>query len=208
MNPTDNKTLARFASGEMNAAEESEFLARCEIEPNLWRTAALALVEHRQLVAALQEFSETDESEPVVPVKQPAGGLRMRWPTAAITAVAMLAVMLGGISLAYRIGGDTNADLSQEADPSIIVCLPSQDKNDTVDETAAPLQADMNPEAASTELAALNSSPVFPDEARSVLRQVGVEVEEEPVLYLFDYNGESLMVPTRNFHLKYVNHLE
>ena len=62
MNPTDETVLARFVGGDMSIAEETEFLACCEIEPDLWRTAALALVENRQVVSALREFA-CDESD-------------------------------------------------------------------------------------------------------------------------------------------------
>lgn len=46
-------TLDRFASGRMLPEEERRFLARCESEPELWRSATLVLVEERTLAAAL-----------------------------------------------------------------------------------------------------------------------------------------------------------
>ena len=53
----DMISLERFASGEMTGDDEAHFLGRCELEPERWRAAALACVEHRRLVAVLRERS-------------------------------------------------------------------------------------------------------------------------------------------------------
>ena len=55
-------------------------------------------------------------------------------------------------------------------------------------------------------LAAANSRPIFPAQARLLPRQAGVEVDKEPTLYLINDGSESLAIPTRNLHLRYVNH--
>ena len=72
-----------------------------------------------------------------------------------------------------------------------------------------PSSAVSNPATATAELAAMNARPVFPAEARSLLRQVGLEVDEEPLLYVLDGDGgDRWAVPSRNFHLRYVNYQE
>ena len=63
MNPDSEQVLNRFASGEMSSTEEQDFLALCEVEPERYRRAALAVVEHRRMVEALKAFALPDEKD-------------------------------------------------------------------------------------------------------------------------------------------------
>ena len=217
MNPTDETTLARFAGGDMSIAEETEFLACCEIEPDLWRTAALALVEHRQVVSALREFAGDQGDSSMNAASRTTSHLKMRWPTMLAVAASLLAIMVGGLTVAYWAGQRQGTDLqrvnrdspdaaAETAESSVVVYV--QPPNDSDYPGALQDQSPAIPrtEEMAARLAAMNSSPVLPAEARSLLRQAGVEVDEEPRLYLINDGSESWAIPTTNLHLRYVNH--
>jgi hypothetical protein len=217
MNPTDEITLARFAGGDMSIAEETEFLACCEIDPDLWRTAALALVEHRQVVSALREFAGDQGDSSMDAASRTTSRLKMRWPTVFVVAASLLAIMVGGLSVAYRAGQRQGTDVqlvnrdspnaaAETAEPSVVVYLQTSNDPALPGAVRVPSPAMPGTEAMVTRLAAMNSRPVFPAEAHSLLRQAGVEVEEEPTLYLIDNGSENWAIPTRNLHLRYVNH--
>ena len=54
-------------------------------------------------------------------------------------------------------------------------------------------------------IGSVRSQPVFSEESRTRLRRSGWEVEEEPLLLVFDGdNGEQFAVPTRNANLRFV----
>jgi hypothetical protein len=218
MNPTDETTLARFAGGDMSIAEETEFLACCEIEPDLWRTAALALVEHRQVVSALREFAGDRSNPSINAASRTSSRIKMRWPTMFAVAASLLAIMVGGLSVAYRAGQRQSTDVqlvnrdspdaaAETAEPSVVVYLQTPNEPDYPGAVQDQSPAIPSTEEMATRLAAMNSRPVLPAEARSLLRQAGVEVDEEPVLYVLDDgSGERWAVPTRNLHLRFVNH--
>jgi hypothetical protein len=217
MNPTDETTLARFAGGDMSIAEETEFLACCEIEPDLWRTAALALVEHRQVVSALREFAGDQGDSSMNAASRTTSHLRMRWPTMLAVAASLLAIMVGGLTVAYRAGQRQSTDGqlvnrdspdadAETAESSVVVYLQTPNEPDYPSAVQVPSPETSGTEAMVARLAAMNSRPVFPAEARSLLRRAGVEVDEEPTLYLINDGSENWAIPTRNLHLRYVNH--
>ena len=218
MNPTDETTLARFAGGDMSIAEETEFLACCEIKPDLWRTAALALVEHRQVVSALREFAGGQNDSSMNATSRTTRDSKMRWPTMLAVAASLLAIMVGGLSAAYRAGQlqSTDAQLvnrdlpdaaAETAESSVVVYLQTPNEPDYPGAAQDQWPTIPSTEEMAARLAAMNSSPVLPAEARLLLRQVGVEVDEEPQLYhIDDGSGERWAVPTRNLHLRYVDH--
>lgn len=220
MKPTDDGILARFAGGDMSIAEEVEFLARCEIEPDLWRAAALALVEHRQLVAALREFAGDRNTRPIEAARPPMGNSKVSWPRLGLVAASLFAVFLGGLSVAYWTGRHQRNDVQQVhrdlpkgesavTGPSVFVCLQTPSGPEEMGATQVPWPTVSSPATATAHLAAVNARPVFPAEARSLIRQVGFEVEEEPLLYVFDGDdGDRWAVPARNYRLRYVNHEE
>jgi hypothetical protein len=217
MNPTDETVLARFAGGDMSIAEETEFLACCEIEPDLWRTAALALVEHRQVVSALCEFVGEQSVSSINATSRTTGHLKIRWPTMLAVAASLLAIMVGGLSVAYRAGQRQGTDVqlvnrdspdaaAETAESSVVVYLQTPNEPDYPGAVQDQSPAIPSTEEMAARLAAMNSRPVLPAEARSLLRQAGVEVDEEPQLYLIDDGSERWAIPTRNLHLRYVNH--
>jgi hypothetical protein len=201
----------------MSIAEETEFLACCEIEPDLWRTAALALVEHRQVVSALREFAGDQGDSSMNAASRTTNHLKMRWPTMLAVAASLLAIMVGGISVAYRAGQLQSTDVqlvnqdspdaaAETEEPSVFVYLQTPNGLDYLGAVQDQSPAIPSTEEMAARLAAMNSRPVFPAEARSLLRQVGVEVDEEPRLYLINDGSENWAIPTTNLHLRYVNH--
>lgn len=216
MNARDETVLAKFAAGDMSTAEETEFLACCEIEPDLWRAAALALVEHRQFTSALREFAGDRSGSSINSSGRTADYWKTHWPTMLAVAASLLVVMLGGSTVAYWAGQHQRNDVLQvrqlpdgavkTPDSPIVVYVQPPRGRDLPQ--AAPPQAPTIPsnEALAAQWAAMNSRPVFPEEARALLRQVGVEVEEEPRLHILDDgSGQRWAVPERNFQLRCVN---
>jgi hypothetical protein len=200
----------------MSIAEETEFLACCETESDLWRTAALALIEHRQVVSALREFVGDQNDSLMNTASRTTSHSKMRWPTMFAVATSLLAIMLGGLSVAYQAGQRQGTDVqlvnhdspnsaAETAEP-FVVYLQTPNEPDYPGAVQVPSSAMPGTEAMAARLAAMNSRPVFPAEARSLLRQVGVEVDEEPTLYLINDGSKNWTIPTRNLHLRYVNH--
>lgn len=207
MNPTDETVLARFASGDMSIEEETEFLAHCESQPELWRTAALALVEHRQIALALRAFVNMQHTEPKKQGSRASRKMTVRWSTLLFAAACLLGLMIGGVSLAYWAGKHANPLIAESENSPVFVHVqpPAEQFSPNIDHFQWPTM--QSPEAIAERLAEVHSRPVFPGEARSILREVGVAVEEEPILYILDDgSGERFAIPSRNFHLRYVNH--
>jgi hypothetical protein len=95
---------------------------------------------------------------------------------------------------------------AETEEPSVVVYLQTPNGADYPGAVQVPSPAIPSTEAMAARLAAANSRPVFPAEARSLLRQAGVEVDEEPTLYVINDGSESWAIPSRNLHLRYVNH--
>jgi hypothetical protein len=217
MNPTDETVLARFAGGDMSSAEETEFLACCEIEPHLWRIAALVLVEHRQVVSVLRGFAG-EQSDSLSNAASPTTRyLKIRRQTMRVAVASLCVFMLVALFIAYRTGQrqstevqlvkrDSSDAATETAEPSVFVYLQTPNELDYpwAEQSLSPAMP--STAAMATRLAAMKSRPVFPAEARSLLLQAGVEVDEEPTLYLINDGSENWAIPTRSLHLRYVNH--
>jgi hypothetical protein len=180
MNRADDEAqILRFASSELGPAEESAFLARCEREPGLWRAAALAVVEHRRVAAALGELCAEST---------PAGPRPSRHGPRAILAAALAAGLLLG-ALGDRWLGPRRAP----SGPAPLIGAP------------IPPQRVDPPGATWTDLVRLVSSePAIPASEEAALRTQGVEVEEQPIVYYIDAgDGAGWAVPTQEFTLRY-----
>ena len=185
MKSLDDALLLRFASGELDGNDEAVFLARCEIEPERWRDACLALVEQRRVAAALRAYAAAD----ALP-DYPAGPMtkRRRWRPA-LTCVAGLAagLLLAALGMPAR-----------DVVPTPAVAVPHADQAPTV--PAAPAST------LAAELAdALDVEPLLSDVEQSALREHGFQIEEKPELYFIEArDGTRWLAPVQRATLRFV----
>jgi len=217
MNPADETVLARFAAGEMSVAEEANFLSCCESQPEHWRTAALALVEHRHIVVALREYAGVSSAPSASVAGVARGDIQRRRPAIPVIAASLVIVILGGLWAGYWAGrfsqpgvergvSDLPDGTSEQEDLGVIVYVQAPTGNELNPERDVPSPRGPWP-AGGARFASIDTRPVFPGEARSLLRQEGLEVKEEPVLYILDdSDGRRWAVPSRDFQLRYVDH--
>lgn len=175
--------VERFACGEMLRADEDVFLARCESEPDRWRSVALACVEHRRLANVLRSGQPR---EAVRPQSSTCHGVHRRssgrpfWAAAA--AIGLIAV---GASFGYRLG--------QHRGPQ------PQVANVALARPATPID-----EKVAQQLS-MHASPLLPRAAAKVLRDAGIDVHEEPIFYLLDgSDGDRWVVPETQLQLRLV----
>ena len=176
------RAIETCASGDLDRVEEERLLARCESEPERWRAVALACIEHRRLMAAMKALPRA-ASRPAVSggeLERRDAPRRMR-PTTLRSWASTLALVACGMAAGYFMGsgrgGLTAVDVSRP------------DRGDPV---------------LASQFAAL-AQPLLPDAARQVLRDAGVEVREEPVVYLVHgRNGERWAVPEKHLQVRLV----
>ena len=202
----DATILARFASGELSLADENRLLIQCEVEPGLWRKAALALVEHRRITDGLAEYSGSQQHNSRGQGSRKAADPHLwhrGWRLAA--AASLLFVIIGSIAIAYRTGQQhaQRADaLPEESARPIVVYI-------TQPAPAAELQAADDSPGSGDELMFAAMQPVFPPEAQAILRDLGFEVEEEAQIQFVDgNNGHRRAISGRSFQLRHVDYSE
>jgi hypothetical protein len=167
--------IERCASGEMDRVEERDLLAACEIEPDGWRSLALACLEHRRLTAALRPWSQ-EAAQTVIPAP-PTAARRAAWRERLVAGAVALAVAACAAAGGYRLGLDHGL-------PAVVAGAERRDAG--VD----PIVGD--------HLAALDE-PLVPEAARAVLLDAGIVVEETPVIYVVeDDDGGTWAVPERH----------
>jgi hypothetical protein len=190
--PVDEETILRFASGELDAEEEANLLARCEIFPETWREAVLAVAEHHRLLAALGETAPA-LGETTGPAST-ASARHGRWLGRTALAAASLAagLLLGVVGMHFRTpaAGSPRETLvathpePQPAAKAVPVAL-----------TAVPEESADNPTIPS----------LIPAAQVAELQRRGFEVQQEPTLYLITAsNGTRWAVPTQRTTLHYV----
>jgi hypothetical protein len=175
--------LGRLASCEMDRAGERTMLARCESEPELWRDVALALVEHGRLTAILREHASASRPTGVAapPSARSTAG-QSRWKGIAATLAMLVTSGMGG----YWVGFGHRPPPALGASASVVNPLLPED------------------EATASELAAL-ATELIPQAAQKVLREAGVEVREQPVVYVVDgSDGGRCAFPERRIHVHLV----
>lgn len=239
MNPDSEQILNRFAAGEMSLEEESDFLAYCEIEPERYRRAMLAMLEHRRMGDALRAFAfpEGDDektSDADIKRESPPAPARER-PRSRVSASGLaIAALISGIAIGWVFKSDPSgvaenpgsagliADGSASPpsvldteetplkdewirplpqSPSTLAVQPQPQAaefvNDSPEDRLAPALAQL--------LAEMRAQPVFTEEPRRRLRESGWEVEEEPLIYLFETgDGQQYAVPSRNTNIRFV----
>lgn len=171
--------IERFAAGELGHTDEARFLARCESEPEHWRTVALACAEHRRLGRLLQS-----QRTPGVPaaVAMPMTASILRMPQRLLALAAAVALLVTGSGIGYRLG------LAGSSAPQPV-------------ELAAAGPPPLDPAIA--EQLATFTRPLLPEAAAAVLREAGIDVREEPVVYVVDgSNGERWAVPETLLELR------
>jgi hypothetical protein len=191
MNTTDENLILRFASGELDAEEEATFLAGCEISPDGWRDAVLAVAEHRHLVEALGEMAaESTPSALGSRTRRRAG----RWRSLpAVAAAALAAGLLLGIVGTHETNLLGNRR-PQVADAPVINI--SQPPVSLSSDGAAPNPGDIP-----------WMQPIISESQKAVLRAHGFQVEEKPGLYIIPAgNGTQCAIPTQQAELHYVKH--
>lgn len=176
----DTVALERFACGEMTGDEEALFLAQCEIEPERWRAAMLACVEHRRLVAALARCSATTRA-----ASRPSGAVRGHRRSQVAALAAGIACIACGMVAGYRLG--RNHAVPQEA-----VAIDAPVERPAADDRVAGAERSIDAVQA-----------LLPPPARQVLEEAGIEVREEPVFYLVDgRDGDRWMIPETQIELR------
>ena len=181
----DIVALDRFACGEMTGDEEAGFLARCEIEPARWRAATLACVEHRRLVAALAGRSAMPRAGSLP--RETGRGLR--WSQVAAVAVGIACVVCG-MAAGYRLGRNRTTPLAAVAVDTRGQRPAAGDEFVVAEEAIDPFVS------------------LLPPAARQVLEEAGIEVHEEPVVYLVDgRDGERWAIPETQLELRVRGHV-
>ena len=171
--------IDRFAAGERSRTDEDRFLARCESEPEQWRATALACVEHRRLGRLLRSRQAHHSQGPAVPA---ATGSTPWLPQRLLAVAAAVSLLVGGGAIGYRFGLD-RGPVAQTA--------------------VTPAQPSLPIDAVLAEQLATLVQPLLPEAAAQVLREAGIEVHEEPVLYVVDgSNGERWAMPETQLQLR------
>jgi hypothetical protein len=199
MKPIDETTILRFASGELGVEQESTFLARCELTPEAWRETVLAVAEHHRLLEALGELAAAaDAPLPAATPPHRTGAWRML----SLAAAALVAGVVIGIATMHMAGlgslRETQVVRATQAAPAPgtettpVAALPA---TSAAKITTEPLPEDIWPVAQTN------------DEAqRAVLASHGLEVEEEPTMYVITANnGTRWAIPTQRTKLHFVN---
>jgi hypothetical protein len=193
MTTMDEKRTLRFASGEMDAVEESDFLARCEIAPESWREATLAVAEHRRLVEALGEIAAAG-SIPSTAIRRAKPGRTSRQlliviATAAFATGLFLAIVGTRVSRFVRDRGTADVQVQPSVEGLDLAVAQETDAASTI--VAGPS----------------NTTLAGPGVHQTVLRSHDVEVKEEPTLYIITTeNGTRWAIPTEQTTFCYANH--
>lgn len=208
MKTWDEDAILRFASGETDADADATFVAQCELDPDGWREAVLAIVEHRRLTEALREtfdVSSPSSSASLSPVAslspnddlrtnaEPGLGRRAAMSVhaavrASFTLAAGLLLGIVGTCVALSFGKGEPAKIDMPTgSPSTVAAVVRQ-----VDEPP-PQSNDLSPLV-----------PRIPAAQRTLLADCGFQVEEEPTLYVVTTeNGMRYAIPTQRTILRY-----
>jgi anti-sigma factor RsiW len=133
MNSIDETTLLRFASGELDAEQEATLLAQCELAPESWREAVLAVVEQRRMVEVLGELAAEDRPSPA---PKPAQRIR-DWRVLPVAAAALVIGLAIGIVAARMtgLGGPRATQVVQTPQPATApardITPPGRDRPET-----------------------------------------------------------------------------
>lgn len=97
----------RFVDGELTIEEENEAIIQCELDPELWRTTGLAMIEQRRIAKALASIGDNElpNAVPLGAVELPRktstpSALRHPW----ISLAASLLLTVSFSALAYQAG--------------------------------------------------------------------------------------------------------
>jgi hypothetical protein len=168
--------IERFAAGELGRDDEARFLARCESEPEHWRAVALACAEHRRLGRLLESVRMHGAPASAAMLVT---GSAPRVPQRLLAIAAAVALLVVGAGVGYSLGRGPTAQPAAIAGP----------------------QPPIDP-ALAEQLATL-TRPLLPEAAAEVLRQAGIDVHEEPVVYIVDgSDGERWAVPETQLELR------
>jgi len=192
MKRLDETKVLRFASGEMDADEESNFLALCEIAADGWREAVLAVAEHRQLVETLGELAtNSNRSDAGGRTKPGADARRSRLAIAAAALAMGLLLGVAGTRVAGLINGrDAQAVVAQSAvqQPELEVKRAS--------DPASPILGDR-----------LRTAAPIPEAQQVALESHDFTVKEEPTLYIVTTgDGTRWAIPIEQTTFCYAGH--
>lgn len=201
----DDTDLTRLAAGELSIDEENDVLIACEADPRHWRAVALAHIEFRQLSSVLDVEGDSlvDNGTTKVSQRDPtlSGSERRRNSLALVCAAAAslaFAVITAGMA-GYWAGAQPNeTTLANAADERPLVV----EVTHSVPTTSEPIGAvASNP--AMPELGQWRH-PLINDRTRLVLRDLGLDVQEDLEIHVVDLDdGSTVALPNR--HLKFVS---
>lgn len=208
LNLKDEANLTRFVSEPLSIDEENDALMQCELNPELWRSVALAFVEHRQMESALADFAKNDDSRTNITQTENspthhasnANTPRItkrgtRYFTSSNVLTASLCFALGACLAAIGMLNRMQPmeprpvveDVQQQGPVLVYVQQPD----------SIPVEEATNSAFEVNEFERL-LQPLFNSEARELMRQSGLDVEEEISLYYIEGgSGRPYAIPDR-----------
>ena len=178
MNEADAILVKKILDNEILPGERIDFLARAELNPELWRELALGLLENRTWTEMLRPRSNEGDLMPASPKSQIQQKRRGYFLAGAVAAVMGIAAgwFLGVI---WPIQTPTTAKVAPVDSPWYLgnprlAGYPATKNVQAVDEAIVPLQA------------------------RERLKRLGVDVQESTVIYLLENeSGDHVAFPAR-----------
>lgn len=186
--PTDLQCLA---SGDCSIAEENDALMQCEASPSLYRSVALALIEHRQLAASLREFSEGSLSPVSLRAVEHEGWAKWKRTGLRIAASLLLVVTCGTFAFQLGRGQAPEAIVADENLSHPIVVHVQYPKSD---------DARLASSSAPTSMVL----PMLTSEAVQILREAGFDADERVDLqWRHEADGTQRAVSDRYVNVRY-----
>ena len=214
LNLENDADLMRLTSEAVGVDVENDALLQCEVNPELWRRVALAFIEQRQLESALKDFAATDNGS-TQPTRQSHEKRQPRSKKygynnvnvavsaclffalgASMTAIAMLDRPRG-----YNVGKLDDGPV--QASPVLVYVRPPESA--PVEEVRE-VEQDATATSEYKEIAQM-MQPMINAEARALMRQSGIDVEEHISLYYVQgESGQPYAIPDRQ--IRFVQYKE
>ena len=180
----------RFIDGELSIDEENDALIQCEINPDLWRTLAVAMVEQRRLAAALSPVNQDIKPIALTAAEANADGANaaasgvgspksrwISWRTAASIA-ALIGCSVGAFAIGHKEG--TASSIARQKSGPVIVQVQYPEKPSVDDSSLASM-----------------SRNIFNPEAQAIFAEAGYRVDEKLQWEIVNEGDSYIAVPNR-----------